>query len=213
MDLIMQSFSVFHKGGPVMYLLLLCSLIVVAIAVERFSYYRNANTDMHKLLNELIHLLESAELDNAIGVCQRIGGAAAMVASKGIECYKWDNGHAAVESILEGEASLVAARLREKLKHLDTIVTMAPLLGLLGTVIGMINSFSVMNVKSGQPLAITGGVGEALVATASGLSVAILAMAVYSYFNHRLDKIITDIEQICTILIASVKRGKNHEIA
>ncbi len=68
-----------------------------------------------------------------------------------------------------------------------------------------------MNIKSGQPLAITGGVGEALIATASGLCVAILAMAVYSYFTHQLDRIITDLQQVCILLVAQLKQEKTHE--
>ncbi|MEN6413589.1 MAG: MotA/TolQ/ExbB proton channel family protein [Veillonellales bacterium] len=212
MDFMIQSFHVFQKGGPVMYLLLLGSLFVVAIAVERFFYYKKANTDMQQLLPELTPLLERGSWDNAMEVCRRTGGVVSMVAGKGIQCYQQGNDDC-VETVLEGEASLTASRLRENLNYLDTIVTMAPLVGLLGTVIGMINSFSVMNVKSGQPMAITGGVGEALVATASGLVVAILAMAAYSYFTHRLDQIITDIEQICTMLVVPVKRGKKYETA
>lgn len=145
---------------------------------------------------------------------------ASHIAVKGLNCCR--AGHDRMESVLEGEASLAAAKLRENLNHLDTIVTMAPLLGLLGTVVGMINSFSVLNLKNGQPLAITGGVGEALVATASGLCVAIFAMVVYSYFNHRFDKILTAIEEMCLLLVEHAdqvgqtepaNQEKRHEIA
>jgi len=92
------------------------------------------------------------------------------------------------------------------------------LLGLLGTVIGMINSFSVFNVKNGQPMAITGGIGEALVATATGLMVAIMALIVHTYFTHRLDQLVTDMEQVYTLIITRLMgnkktRRENHEIA
>lgn len=65
----------------------------------------------------------------------------------------------------------------------------------------MMHSFRVMNIKSGEPLAITGGVGEALVATAFGLCVAVIAMAAYSYFTHRLDKIVTSMEEIAVCIL------------
>ena len=77
---------------------------------------------------------------------------------------------------------------------------MAPLLGLLGTVIGMIRSFNVLNVSSGQPFAITGGVGEALVATAAGLFVAILALILLAYFRAKLDGILNDVEETAAMI-------------
>ncbi len=220
MDFFVECFLVFQKGGPVMYLIVLCSLIVAAIGVERFMYYKTVETDMSDFVKKLTSALERGDGKSAVQLCRNTGGVAAKVAAKGLECYQ--KGNSRLESVLEGEASLAAAKLRENLNHLDTIVTMAPLLGLLGTVVGMINSFSVLNLKNGQPLAITGGVGEALVATASGLCVAIFAMVVYSYFNHRFDKIITDIEAVCILLVEHaeqvrqvepVKQEKHHEIA
>lgn len=211
MSIIAESFGIFHKGGPVMYLIAACSLLVVTIGVERFLYYKKMNTNMGKFTEQLTPLLEQAEWSAAYELCRQTQGIAAIVAAKGIVYIQ--RGCANIESVLEGEAAVAVAGLRTNLSHLDTIVTIAPLLGLLGTVIGMIGSFSVMNIKAGQPQAITGGVGEALVATASGLCVATLAMIVYSYFNHRLDKLITQIEQTCLLLIGHIKQEKRHEIA
>lgn len=211
MSFLVDCFTVFQKGGPVMYLILLCSLAVAAIGVERFFYYKNVKTDMKGFIDNLTPALESHDWEAAGQICRKQGGIVARVAEKGIQCLRYDVYY--IESALEGEAAAAVAGLKENLPHLGTIVTMAPLLGLLGTVIGMISSFSVMNIKTGQPFAITGGVGEALVATASGLCVAIFAMVVYSYFSHQLDRIVTNIEQICTLLIKQVKRENNHEIA
>ena len=204
MELILDSLALFQKGGPVMYLIAACSLIVAAIAVERFLYYREMSTDTGSLLERLIPVLEQENWQEASQICEQAKGVTAQLALKGIK--QLAAGNCALESVLEGEAALAASRLRENLRHLDSIVTIAPLLGLLGTVVGMIQSFSVLNVKTGQPLAITGGVGEALVATASGLCVAVFAMVIYSYFNHRLDSLVTNMEQICVILAGQVKR-------
>ena len=211
MSFIAECFSIFHKGGPVMYMILACSILVAAIGVERFLYYRKMNTDMHKFIRQLTPLLERADWAAANELCRQTQGIAAMVAAKGL-CYLQAN-CLNMESVLEGEAALAVASLRTNLSHLDTIVTIAPLLGLLGTVVGMIGSFSVMNIKAGQPQAITGGVGEALIATASGLCVATLAMIIYSYFNHRLDQLITNIEQTCLLLLGHIKQEKHHEVA
>lgn len=211
MEFVAECFRIFYKGGPVMYLILACSLLVVAIGVERFLYYKKMNTDMDGFTAKLAPLLARDDWAAARELCRQTSGLAAAVAAQGIGYIQ--RGSANVESVLEGEAALAVAGLRTNLNHLDTIVTIAPLLGLLGTVIGMISSFSVMNLKAGQPLAITGGVGEALIATASGLCVATLAMVVYSYFNHRLDALITDIERVCIMLIGEIKQGNRHEIA
>ncbi len=211
MEFITECFSVFYKGGPVMYLILACSFLVAAIGAERFLYYKKMDTDMEGFTARLTPLLERGDWETAYELCRETDGVAAAVAGKGIHYVL--RGCANMESVLEGEAALAVARLRTNLSHLDTVVTIAPLLGLLGTVVGMISSFSVMNIKSGQPQAITGGVGEALIATASGLCVATLAMIIYSYFNHRLDALITDIERICVLLLGQMKREKCHETA
>ena len=101
--------------------------------------------------------------------------------------------------------SMNVASLRQRLYYLSVIVTMAPLLGLLGTIGGMISAFSVFNVEAGQATAITGGVGEALIATAMGLCVAIMALAVHAYFTQRLENIITDMEQCFSLVEANRK--------
>ena len=103
--------------------------------------------------------------------------------------------------------SVRANGLKRNLNYLDTIVTMAPLLGLLGTVVGMISSFKVLDVAGDNPALITGGVGEALIATATGLCVAVLALTVHSYFSNRLDSVLTDVENVCTVVISKA-RGK-----
>lgn len=215
MEFLGQCFSLFHKGGPVMYILVLCSVVVLAIWVERHLYYKQMTRGTEKFILTLQGLVEKQNISEALQFCQKTKAGLGQIALKGLQTYQQEGN---VESALEGAAMLMAARLREYLNYLSAIVTLSPLLGLLGTVIGMINSFSVLNVKTGQPLAITGGVGEALVATATGLSVAILAMVVHTYYSHRLDRIVTDMEELASMLLSTLARkklvrGKNHEIA
>lgn len=215
MDFIMQCISLFQKGGPVMYVIVLCSFIVVAIGTERFYYYREIGIDTQKFLSKLQEQLEHQRGSEALQFCEQTGGMVGELATKGLQAYQRDSN---AEFAMEGTASLFAARLREHLNYLSAIVTLSPLLGLLGTVVGMINSFSVLNVKSGQPMAITGGVGEALIATATGLTVAILAFVVHTYLSQWVDKIITDMEEVCTMVLTHLPKKKlarreNHEIA
>lgn len=215
MEFLAQCFSLFHKGGPVMYILALCSVAVLAIWVERYLFYKQMTQGTEEFIPQLQTIVENQNISGAIQLCQKTKGGLGQIALKGLQGFEREGN---VESVLEGAAMLTAARLREYLNYLSAVVTLSPLLGLLGTVIGMINSFSVLNIKTGQPLAITGGVGEALVATATGLSVAILAMVVHTYYSHRLDRIVTDMEEICSMLLSNLPkkklvRGKNHEIA
>jgi biopolymer transport protein ExbB len=211
MELLANAVALFHKGGLVMYPLAACSLAVVAIAVERFLFYRAAETDIDGLLARIEPLLAQGDRMKAFEECRNAHGLAAAILAAGLKRPHADS--RSMENALSGAASLAAAALRERLGFLDTIVTLAPLLGLLGTVIGMISSFSVLNIRTGQPQAITGGVGEALVATAAGLCVAVLALAVHSYFVHRLDGMVTGMERGCTYLLDACSRGERHETA
>lgn len=211
MELITSSIEIFKKGGLVMYPLLLCSLMVVAIAVERYLYYRKAATDIGTLLAEVMPKLDKYDWDAAQRVCTSAGGVTAAMMGRGLDNIHYDV--CDLESTMTGAAAQAAAKLREKLGYLDTIVTLAPLLGLLGTVVGMISSFNIMAIQSGQPHAITGGVGEALVATAAGLCVAVIALIVHTYYSHWLDTIITGMEQCGAILIEAKRRSDRHETA
>lgn len=209
MNFLSNSIALFSKGGLVMYPLVLCSIIVIAIAVERFWIFRKEASDTDVLLHGLEKKLSYNDWQGALGICENANGITAAMLVKGLKNHICGNRN--LGSILEGSAAVSVAKLRERLNYLDTIVTLAPLLGLLGTVSGMISSFSIMNIRSGQPYAITGGVGEALVATATGLCVATLALIVHSYFSHRLDTIITSLEQASTILIEAVGRSDGNE--
>ncbi len=210
MDFFMQGFHLFSKGGPVMYILLLCSIAVGAIAIERYSYYRTAVTDAIAFSDELQKKISGSTFAETAVFCEQSQGVVAQIAAAGMKASQYGGD---LENSLEGAASIAEARLREYLNYLSMIVTLAPLLGLLGTVIGMIHSFSVLNIQSGQPLAITGGVGEALIATATGLSVAILALLVHSYFTNKLEQLVTDMEQVSTVVVTEVRRRGKHEVS
>ena len=192
----------FEKGGIVMPLLLLGSVLTMAVAVERYRVFRRADLKGEGLQEKLQPLLDRGEWDAAMKLLRFSESLPAVVAAAGLRCV--ERGSRAVETAMEGEANRGAARLRQRLDILNFMVTLAPLLGLLGTVIGMIRAFNIMNVRSGQPAAITGGVGEALVATAAGLCVAILALASLAYFRHRLDGLLNEAEELAAMVLAAV---------
>lgn len=205
MELLSQVAALFQKGGLVMYPLLACSIMVIAIVIERWQYYRTAETS-EEFLALLEKKLAEGQWQEAMALCEKTSGITPRIILKVLQKGALDP--ALLQNALEGAAALAVARLRERLGYLETIVTLAPLLGLLGTVIGMINSFSIMAIRSGQPHAITGGVGEALVATAAGLCVAVMALVAHSYFAQRLDRIITGMEMAFACLLDAAGRRK-----
>ncbi|WP_296825540.1 MotA/TolQ/ExbB proton channel family protein [uncultured Megasphaera sp.] len=203
----MEGFSyflhLFHSGGIVMYPLLFLSLITVAIAVERFSYYKKNRRQSKKFFTGVRHAAAHQQWDMAGEICQSFPTAISRVVEQGL---RNDQNEKAMRHAFMERMAAEAVGFRRYLDYLSAIVTIAPLLGLLGTVTGMINTFSILDNGAGAA-AITGGVGEALVATASGLCVAILAFCVYTYFSHQLDVIVTDTEGLCADVLNAKKES------
>ena len=107
--------------------------------------------------------------------------------------------------MIEGASSRAVGELRKYLNYLDTIVTLSPLMGLLGTVIGMVESFNVLSTAQGQPFAITGGFAEALVCTGTGLFVAILSLLAYTYLSQKVSEFIVQIETLDSLYLSFMK--------
>ena len=200
----MENFiHLFNSGGFVMYPLLILSLITLAIAVERFYYFRNNRKGSKTFFHGVYHAAAAKDWDVVRQLCSEFPSALSRVIEQGMA---HDKSEAAMKSAFEDRMSMESISFHRYLDYLSAIVTIAPLLGLLGTVTGMIQTFSVLDNGSGAA-AITGGVGEALVATASGLCVAIIAFCVYTYFSHQLDAIVTDTERLCTTIVTAKKES------
>ena len=204
MDSIKMIGEYFIKGGIVMWPLLLCSIIVVAIGIERFLFYKEADSGSD-FADNYCALLSNNRTQEAMELAANTKGECARIVS---ETMKLKGNNTRKFNYMEAQAGLVIAKLRNKVSYLGVIVTLSPLLGLLGTIAGMINTFSIFNLKAGQPMAITGGIGEALIATATGLCVAIIALAAHSYFAQRLDSTITYMEQCFSALLEAGSRGE-----
>lgn len=201
-DLIMY----FQKGGLVMWPLLACSITVIAIAIERFIYYKSVDSGA-VFAAHYCAAVRSGDFAVATELARKGSGQCAQMLAD-VEAV--EGGKAEKSAFLESRAGIFMATLRDKLDYLGIIVTMSPLLGLLGTIVGMIGAFSIFNVEAGAPMAITGGIGEALIATATGLCVAILSLCAHSYFAHRMDNMITDMEQCFSALLeAETRRARS----
>lgn len=197
MEMFSTAAAYFHKGGYVMYVLLLCSIFVVTIAVERARFFARADAG-RAFGRKFCESMGQGEYDVAQSMAgsasgmlpEMLSGAFHLILRKG----------EGLSAFLEVQSGVALSQLRRRLYYLNVTVTLSPLLGLLGTIIGMMSAFSVFNLDSGQATAITGGVGEALIATAFGLCVAILSLVVHSYFAQRIENIVTDMEQCFSLM-------------
>ena len=186
--------SILAKGGPVMVPLLLCSMISLAVTIERFLFWRRIRSK--ELVNQMLTLVEKGQPQEALRLGQSSDLPIVRVLAEGL-AHLNPSPSKAMEAAAQAEVSV----LKRRLTILDTIITLAPLLGLLGTVTGMISSFGIMSEAGiGQPHAVTGGVAEALIATATGLLIAILTLIPYNYFTSRAEREMENMEYFASRL-------------
>jgi biopolymer transport protein ExbB len=193
------------KGGPVMVPLLACSIIALAVVIERIIFWRRARS--RGPVEELFRLVERQEFTKAIDLGGRLDLPVARVLTAGLA-----HRNPSLTKALEVAAQAEIPVMKKRLTILDTIITLAPLLGLLGTITGMISSFGIMSEAGlGQPHAVTGGVAEALIATAAGLLIAILTLVPYNYFSNRAERELEEIEYYGSRLelLLGEQEGKN----
>ena len=189
-----QVLAVIVKGGIVMIPLLICSLISLALTIERILFW--AKLKSREVLREILTHVEQGQFDQALKLGKTSQQPIARVMAAGIA-----HRNPAPAKAMEAAAQAEIPVLKRRLGVLDTIVTLAPLLGLLGTVVGMIGSFDVMgDVGIGQPHAVTAGVAEALIATATGLLIAILTLVSYNYFTARAEREMDQMEHFSSSL-------------
>ena len=186
--------GVIIKGGIVMIPLIACSLISLALTIERFIFWTKLKS--RDVLQQILSLVEDGEFQQALKLSKISSQPVARVLAAGIA-----HRNPAPAKAMEAAAQVEIPILKSRLGVLDTIVTLAPLLGLLGTVVGMIGSFDIMSEAGlGQPHAVTGGVAEALIATATGLLIAILTLVSYNYFTAKAEREIDHIEYFSSSL-------------
>ena len=184
--------KILMAGGWMMIPIILCSLVAVAIILERGWYFYHVRTAANA--EEMITLVTQGNLTDALSFNERTPHPVHRVLAAGILARDRDP-----EKAMEATGMVEVSRMKQGLSALDTIITLAPLLGLLGTIIGMIDSFGIMAIQGiGQPHAVTGGVAEALICTAGGIFVAVMTLVPYNYFLTRTDRLIEQIEHYAT---------------
>lgn len=199
-------FHFFQKGGPIMWPLLLTSLISLTVVIERIIFIiGEKGKRTPDVVEKILSLSERGDIVSAIREGENSQDFVARTLTYGLKHRDKSFSNALLRA-----ANQELKRFNYGLSILDTIITLAPLLGLLGTVTGMIHAFGLLGGKElDAPAAITGGIAEALIATAFGLSIAIIALIPFNYLNSRLEEARHEIEDAATHLDLSLSKAKN----
>ena len=191
-----------HGGGIIMYPLLLLSLGAIAVIVERIIAFRALGHTPPGLLQNVIDMARQNRFDEALELCDQTRGP--LSGALGAILRHRDRPIAVAERQVEDVGQEYFIRLERLLPFLDTTTTISPLLGLLGTIVGMIGTFNAIAVQQqsrGNSDAVLSGVGEALYATATGITIAVVCFVAYNYFAARLRTVTSETEQGATKLI------------
>ena len=193
-----------QKGGPIMWPILLCSVISFAIVIERLLRLRQEQIDTKTFMEQISKSLKRNKVMEALDLCDRTGGPIAGILKAGI--LKHDRPRNEIREAIEDASIHEVPRLERNLPVLATVAQVAPLLGLLGTVTGLVKAFQVIESKATMlnpvnPGDLAGGIWEALLATTFGLCVAIPTYVAYNYLVSRVDGFVLDMERSATDLM------------
>lgn len=200
-----QAVELFIKGGPIMWPILVLSLIACTVVIERLVFLvaekRRNDPELRRLF---LSEVEKGKTEEALVLAKGSGDFVVKVLA-----YAVKNREEGLTEALMRAANRELVRFKRGLAILDTAITLAPLLGLLGTVTGMITAFGMVSGELGAPTAISGGIAEALLATAFGLGVAILSLIPFNTLNTKVEKAQHELEDSGTLLELILARQQN----
>jgi biopolymer transport protein ExbB len=193
-----------QKGGPIMWPIFLCSVISFAIVIERLIRLRQEQIDTKAFMEQISKSLKRNKIMEALDLCDRTSGPISAILKAGI--LKHDRSRNEIREAIEDASIHEVPRLERNLPVLATVAQVAPLLGLLGTVTGLVKAFQVIESKATalnpvNPGDLAGGIWEALLATTFGLCVAIPTYVAYNYLVSRVDGFVLDMERSATDLL------------
>lgn len=205
--------QVIRDGGPLMIPIGVCSFVLFMFAFERFISLRRGRVIPRPFVRRFLQQLRDGQLDRdeALQLCEKNRSPVAEVFAAAVR--KWGRPSVEVEQAILDSGERVTNGLRKYLRVLNGVSTISPLLGLLGTVVGMIRAFNAIATADamGRPEMLAAGISQALLTTAAGLSVAIPALIVYLYFVGRVDQLIMDIDglgqKVVTLIAGDVHVG------
>ena len=184
--------ELFIKGGVVMYPLLLLSIIAIGVAIERLIFLTKEKTNTKEFVEKIFLALSNNLVNEALQTCETYSGAVARMLKAGLK--KYQKGREEVEKAITSSGSLEIAKMERGITLLQSIAAITPLIGFLGTVIGMIKSFESMG-QTGNASEVAIGISEALITTAAGLTVAIPASFLKNYFTNKINNHVYEMEE------------------
>lgn len=189
-----------NGSGGILYLMLFLLFVALTIAIERTWYLRRVLATGHRLMGRLdkVTTLEAPLLRDLADSCGALPQARVIEAVQG---HNLEHDFERLPDTIEEAIMRELPRVDRHLWILDTIITLAPLLGLLGTIIGMFNAFQVLSDAGSAPTKVTGGVAEALLATATGLFIAIMGLVFFNGLNKRVEAIMQQMDALKMMLL------------
>jgi len=196
------------QGGVLMIPIGLCSIVALAIIIERFYSLRRASIDTREFMDTMRQVLRQNRIQDAVEICDEVDAPIARIMRAGI--LKYNRTKEDIREAIEDAGHLEIPRLERYLSAMATCANIAPLLGLLGTVAGMIKAFAQIQALEGlvSPSDLAEGIGNALVTTAAGLTVAIPTLVAYNYFVSRVENMILEMEISSSELIELLTRHR-----
>ncbi|MFA6217218.1 MAG: MotA/TolQ/ExbB proton channel family protein [Candidatus Omnitrophota bacterium] len=200
----MNLWSLFSSGGPIMWPIMLCSVFGVAIVLEKFWYLHTITLDSQSFLDSILEKIKRHQIQEALQLCDKTQSPLAHILKAGI--LKYDRPRLQIKEAIEDASLYVIPKLEKNLSALATIAHICPLLGLLGTVTGMVRCFQLIQAKATvlapvSPGELAGGIWEALLTTIAGLIIAIPAYVLYNYLVSRVNNAILEMERTATELV------------
>ena len=201
----------FLKGGPIMWPILICSFVTIAVVGERFFWWMREKTRREpQKLEQILAALENSDLPAAKQLSESSEDPVIRMISRGLAHV--GHVHSSLLGALQLAAGIELKRAGRFLTVMDTMVTLAPLLGLLGTVTGLMRAFLSIGSAELSVTAVTGGIGEALIATACGLGIAIFSLIPYNFFSASVTQLQFELETAATNVEVMVGGGKAGEM-
>jgi biopolymer transport protein ExbB len=210
MDILNAILDYFNKGGVVMYFILLASILGVAISIERYVFFRKLEKSTKKLFSVSQEKANKGQVRDLITIYDAENTTVSRIFKTAIEAYLKGATREDIENSIEDIAKIELPIINRYLYLLGTTVSISPMLGLLGTVTGMIKSTTVLAEKGlTSPSELLGGIAEALITTAAGLIVAISLLIVYNYLVNKAEEIIEEIEADITQILLILSSSKD----
>ncbi len=211
-DLMLKSFGFIAKGGWLMWPLMACSIVSLAIIIERFLFFASFKKyNSQKIIEKILKCFSEGNIKEAISLCEKNPYYLTNIIKAGIYHYNYPKG--VIKEAMENSSLYEIPKLEKNLNFLSTLAHVSPLIGLLGTVVGLVKSFYAIEQKAVtagmiNPSDIAGGIWEALLTTVAGLCIAIISYLAYNYFVHKVNMYVLEAERASTELLEVTSGAK-----